>query len=580
MLIRTLGSISVASALCAAASLQAQERPDGASPIRLAAIMGHLPVSTERLLGPRLISPTTLVGSPFARPKTLRNWLPLAQPLASAPLDAVDEQAWDAVERRLLTAVWTPVVPPLPQLVDLPLATFVVRASEETLFDIIDDAEPRIDARQRAQDPSGELEWLLRRKRRSVLEAIGNGPSGGPVSMSSPQGLGPPAPWAPDVSGTVEYSASPTLGQGQAGSDEPLRSSGGLLRFQGRLPNDGRWMVGAVMHEAEGRSWQGRTEVVAQLFDKHEIMATTSWGSRFLADQPDSGSAALEGALYLQDRWTLWPSLDLITSGRYSYVGYLHLPHYFDPGVSFAWTPRRATHVTLGARSRTLVPGGDSIALSAFVPAAGILVNSFTSGRLGRAMRGELNADHAWGSTEMGAHAFVEDVTDPSIYVLASAADPRPQGVMLGGHLHRYGVGCSVSERLSGLARVSLSYTLGRSLQIVGPTLVYAPGMPRASLPDGRYHDITANVETTIGLTHTRLVGFSRYVRHRGGSAFRYDVQLRQGVPYLPRHTGTDWTLILAVRNLFEEPRADDVLEQIVLVNPPRRLVGGVSVHF
>ena len=85
---------------------------------------------------------------------------------------------------------------------------------------------------------------------------------------------------------------------------------------------------------------------------------------------------------------------------------------------------------------------------------------------------------------------------------------------------------------------------------------------------------------THIDPTDTRVVAFSRFVATPDGSRFRYEVQVRQVVPFIAEQTGTEWTVVLAVRNLLQDPEEVDGLAEIADADPPRRVIGGVSVRF
>ena len=60
----------------------------------------------------------------------------------------------------------------------------------------------------------------------------------------------------------------------------------------------------------------------------------------------------------------------------------------------------------------------------------------------------------------------------------------------------------------------------------------------------------------------------------------RFDVQLRQGLPFLGSLTRADWEFLLAVRNLFYETTEGATLDEVAVLNPPKRVLGGISVRF
>ena len=59
----------------------------------------------------------------------------------------------------------------------------------------------------------------------------------------------------------------------------------------------------------------------------------------------------------------------------------------------------------------------------------------------------------------------------------------------------------------------------------------------------------------------------------------RFDVQVNQAIPV--SLAGTKWEVLLGVRNLFRDPlQAGSVYDELLVVRPPTRVVGGVLVKF
>jgi hypothetical protein len=133
-----------------------------------------------------------------------------------------------------------------------------------------------------------------------------------------------------------------------------------------------------------------------------------------------------------------------------------------------------------------------------------------------------------------------------------------------------------------------MSYTYGRSRR-------EEPGVTHGDViavayPEGGFHDFAARVETVIEGTDTRLIAFYRLNRLTPGSEgevapaaltnTRFDVQLSQGLPFLGSLTRADWDFLVAVRNLFYETSEGALLDEVTVTNPPKRVLGGISVRF
>ena len=59
----------------------------------------------------------------------------------------------------------------------------------------------------------------------------------------------------------------------------------------------------------------------------------------------------------------------------------------------------------------------------------------------------------------------------------------------------------------------------------------------------------------------------------------RFDVQINQALPF--ELGGTRWEVLLGLRNLFRDPNDPaSVYDELLVVRPPKRVVGGFLVRF
>jgi hypothetical protein len=104
-----------------------------------------------------------------------------------------------------------------------------------------------------------------------------------------------------------------------------------------------------------------------------------------------------------------------------------------------------------------------------------------------------------------------------------------------------------------------------------------------------RVHDLSTSIEAAISQTATRVYvlykfnsGFARQTpdaRNPGLDA-RFDVQVNQALPFLG-FTSADWEVLLAVCNLFRDATGEhSVYDELLVIRPPKRVVGGVRVRF
>ena len=116
-----------------------------------------------------------------------------------------------------------------------------------------------------------------------------------------------------------------------------------------------------------------------------------------------------------------------------------------------------------------------------------------------------------------------------------------------------------------------------------------SPWAPAAIRPATEsLHDVTTSVETNIPETATRVFVLYRintgYTRSdtelaRPGLDARFDVQVNQALPFAIG--GTKWEVLVGIRNLFRDPNEPgSIYDELLVVRPPKRVVGGFLVRF
>jgi hypothetical protein len=72
--------------------------------------------------------------------------------------------------------------------------------------------------------------------------------------------------------------------------------------------------------------------------------------------------------------------------------------------------------------------------------------------------------------------------------------------------------------------------------------------------------------------------GFAREEDDRLGS--RFGVQINQSLPFL-NFNAARWEMLVDIRNFFRAPASDaSAYDELLVFNPPKRIVGGVLVRF
>jgi len=159
------------------------------------------------------------------------------------------------------------------------------------------------------------------------------------------------------------------------------------------------------------------------------------------------------------------------------------------------------------------------------------------------------------------------------------------------GDFDALGWGVSVSRVVGNHVRAAVDYTQASTewRGWSGDRDVLSARAPSVLRRDDRVHDMTATVESVVTPTATRL-----FVLYKLSAAFddaaafgavtgpnaRFDVQVNQSLPFL-NFSNAQWEMLVAVSNLFKEDWAETtVYDELFVVRPPTRVLGGVTVRF
>jgi hypothetical protein len=439
-------------------------------------------------------------------------------------------------------------------------------------------------------DARAEWRWLVRHKRRSVLETAG------PDLPAPDEGrrltLEAPAPVALGaLDGSVELAA--TAGSRdlpQAGGFGPPAGMG-ALQLQGSLADSVKWKLGGLMSENEERAWRLAAEFVLEPGGAHELEVGAGYGASegpnaLLGGLPEPDRAL--GAAFVRDRWRLGDRVTATTGVRYTYLGFLQDAHHADAVVQVEVRSDADSVVRGSISTRTLAPGGDLLTLSTVAASPAITWARLEDGlRPARALHYEVGVEHTLApGTHVGAHLFAEQTRDAMLTVFDGGA----AFVSNAGTLDAHGFGVTLARRFGNVVDGSVTYTFGQGQRSGRPLL--GPGAPITGFERAEFHDLAARVETFIDWSDTRLLALCRLnalsdsrAPTVGGSrpsssSARFDIQLTQGLPFLAPLTRADWEVLVAVRNMFYEASQAGFLDELAVQDPPTRVVGGISVKF
>jgi hypothetical protein len=477
------------------------------------------------------------------------------------------------------------------------------------------------DDEETAPHDHGELAWRLRHLKRSVLKSATTGLldyAGETLLGDSLAGLG-------RAVGTSARFASAFADVPWRGHVDLLTTTSfdrpqDLLSPQTWLPRgvafvsleapvaSGQWDVRGALTQGDLSSW-----ILAGSYRRspaaHRYEAGLSYGvQHYLRGAADPRAVVRDasrtvGAAYAYDEWTLVPRVVVEYGARFARYDYLAERGLLSPrtSVTVTPTPDDTFKIRAAISRRTIAPGAEEF----MPPSSGLWLPpertfSTISPRRGfvpeRVDQVEFAAERTWaGDVVVGVRAFRQRVDD-QLVTLFGIASPGTRGgvghyyVATAGDLDARGWGLSVSRTVAERLRASVDYArvgttwLGAAPDATALSLV-APGI-RAE-PGERLHDVTTTVDTTLPLTETRLFvvykltsGFADREMSAPRPAARFDIRIHQGLPFL-RHAGGEWEMLVAVRSLFREDLLDaSVYDELLVVRPPKRVVGGVTMKF
>lgn len=374
----------------------------------------------------------------------------------------------------------------------------------------------------------------------------------------------------------------------------------------------GDWRLRGALSTGGLASWVALAEYEARDVRTHAFRVGMSYGAQRVADSSSAAILASNdgtrtvASVYGFNRWRVNPRLEFdygIRADRYDYVTGRN---FLSPRVGVRAGVLSRTFLTASASSAVVAPGVDEFHPP---PTSGPWLppdRTFASLVTGAAFtpehvqRVELGAEREFGpigrSRTVGARWFREE-TRNQLATMFGVDAGRGVGhyyVATAGDVTLQGVSVRTSGWFTSRLKASVDYSLSRATWQYGPQAVaIAAVLPSALRPHHEYlHDLTSSVHARIPETQTNI-----YIAYRANSAFsrsdalglapmldgRFDIQLRQALPYQPIAGGRIEVLV-AMSNMFRDPEngafAGSFYDELLTVRPPRRVLGGVQVRF
>ena len=373
----------------------------------------------------------------------------------------------------------------------------------------------------------------------------------------------------------------------------------------------GNWTVNAALNDGDLSSWILAGQYAVREPARHRYTFGMSYGlQRYnggntvaLAALPDS--ARNVGAVYAYDQWVVSRSVTVGYGGSYAHYDYLAEPSLFSPRLSATFSPTPVLRIHASAARRLSAPGAEEFlppSRAEYLPPQRTFSTLSPSGdfRTEEQQHYEVGVERILDRASVGVRAFRERIDDQLVTVFG-LREPNAPASALGhyrvgsaGDVDVSGVGVTFTHALMQNLRGSFDYSISSARWFApAPTADYAVftrWVPAAVRPDHeRVQDFTSSLQAELPQTLTRIVVLYKlntaFVNGDGtgihpGVGTRFDLQLNQALPFM-NFSQSQWEMLVAVRNLFHESLADiSTYDELLVVRPPKRVVGGITVKF
>lgn len=475
-----------------------------------------------------------------------------------------------------------------------------------------------------ADDDHSETAWRIRHARRGVLkdatlpeQLLADEADDLPRGSVLAQIAGSPTRFASlfadaPISGQVNL-----LTSGSFNTPQQLFSTDALARNIanvriGAPAGDGAdWAVAGALTQADVSSWvvAGSYSMHAPARHRYDVGLSYSTqrydGGNLLAMRDVTDGSRNVGTVYGYDSFMISPEATVTFGTEYARYDYLSRRALLSPRVELTLSPTSTTRLTASVSQRSLAPGAEE-----FLPPgdAGIWLppqRTFSSFNAKdpfvaeRTLSASIGVERDLGSSTFVVRAFRQHVNDQLVTVFGGDVPGQPTAkighYLVGntGDVDASGVSAEFRAVIASRVHGAVQYSVARG-QIVQAgneyVMLLAPVAARTGVDT--VQDLTARIDTEVPETSTRVMVLYRlsngFVQpgSRGEAASRpaldgrFDVQVRQSLPFM-NFSNARWEMLLAVRNFFRDASCDQSLyDELFVVRPPKRVVGGVTLHF
>ena len=484
--------------------------------------------------------------------------------------------------------------------------------------------------------PQDAKMWRLRRARRSVLKDRMTGASlvqRGATAPGSANAGSVVERWAAAGRGSLEHPLAGVAGLPISGEVQfltratlagpsflwPSEAWPGQVAYVSVAPSGtSDWALrGTVdMTTGETASWAIAGWYTVEPRQDHDVEVAVSYSRQVHAaaadlrlDGPGPVAAGVPrrevGRVEAADTWAVSPALEIGYGAELARYGYLEDGRLFSPQASVTMSPVDGTRVRAAVSRNMTAPGGEQF----LPPLDGVWLppeRTYTSLsgladlHAEQVRHVEIGLEHELGERSViGVRRFSQEV-DNQLMAMFAPGVHAPPGTLpaSGGHYYMTGAGgvdvdgwgVTFDHELEERLRGAIDYRIVRS-EWAPPGFAQGAELAAARPGSGMdyFQDVAATLQAEIPETSTRIVARCRvstaFAQFTSGGVdpgldARFDLQVTQTLPFAP-FEGSSWELLVALRSLFHEPgQGASIYDELLVVDPPRQLVGGLVVHF
>jgi len=391
-------------------------------------------------------------------------------------------------------------------------------------------------------------------------------------------------------------------------SNDSIARNVANVRLGARAGDRADWTVAGALTQADISSWvvAGSYSVRAPATHRYDVGLSYSTqrydGGNPLALRDVTDGSRNVGTVYGYDSFAISSEATLTFGTEYARYDYLSNRSLLSPRVGLTLTLAPETRFEVNVSQRSLAPGAEEFlppgdsgiwvppqrTFSSLVPRSGFQAE--------RARTVSAGFEHDLGSATFGLKAFRQHVDDQLVTVFGADLPGRPTAkvghYLVGNTGDVDATGFSTEFRAVIASRVhgALEYSVARA-EILQSGDAYLMLIAPVSRGPETMQDLTARVDTEVPETSTRVMvlyrvsnGFAQPGLHGEptGPGFdgRFDLQVRQSLPFM-NFSNARWEMLFAVRNFFRDASCDQSMyDELLVVRPPKRVVGGVTLHF